>query len=112
MSSSKVFVCSWDNLGFEAIVDFSDWYNNSVMSVLQDKGLGTPPANVEAMMMRARFNPQRNPEVWSFSTTEDLTEETLRSFAEENPQALVDLIRSRGKKLYGSKQPTAKNVIE
>jgi len=100
MNNSRVFVCSWDSAGFEAIIDFTDWYDNAVMNALQDKGLGTPPVNITALTMRARFNPHRNPEIWILTTTEDFSEQSLWEYATENPQALADLIRSKGKPLY------------
>lgn len=100
MSNSRTFVCSWDSAGFEAIIDLTDWYNGAVMNILQDNGLGDPPVNIQAMQMRARFNSHRNPEIWVLNTTEDFSEESLWEYAQEYPQALADLIRSKGKPLY------------
>ena len=61
-------------------------------------------------MMRARFNPQRNYEIWTFNTTEELDKLTLWSYAEVNTQALVDMIRARGKRLYSNAKNTEPRI--
>lgn len=111
MSKNKVFVVSFDTAGFEAIVDLTDWYLESSMDVLRNGQLKKPPVSLQALEMRARFNPHRNPEVWILHTTEDFTEDSLREVAEENPQLLADLIREKGKPVYQNKGYTG-NVIQ
>jgi hypothetical protein len=100
----------WDERGFETIKDCSSWERESLLNTIAGKKLSTPPVNLQAMMMRARFNPQRNYEIWTFNTEESLDEETLWSYAETDPQALVDMIRSRGKKLYGEPATTEPRI--
>jgi hypothetical protein len=102
-SKSRVFVCYWDCNGFECIVDMTSWEKNCLLDTIAGRPLTKPPVSLNMLTLRARFNPQRNPEIWTFNTTDEMTEEDMWSYAEENPQALVDLIRARGKKIYGSK---------
>ena len=92
----------WDENGFEVIKDCTSWERDSLLNTLAGKELSKSPVNLQAMTMRARFNPQRNYEIYTFNTTEDFEEEALWKIAEENPQTLVDLIREKGKRLYGA----------
>jgi hypothetical protein len=50
------------------------------------------------MIMRAKFNPQRFPEIWTFQSEVDL--KTLIKYSKDLPQELVDLIREHGTKVY------------
>ena len=106
MSKSKVYICMWDENGFETLKDCTSWERQSLMNTIAGKELTPAPVNLRAMTMRARFNPQRAYEIWSFNTDESIDEDTLWEIAQENPQALVDMIRTNGKKLYAN----AKNI--
>lgn len=100
------FLAMWDSWGFETIIDVTAEERDAVWSTLK----GVPKqANIpyNAMLLRAKFNPQRSPEIYTFSASIDL--ETLRKYADESPQQLVNLIRDRGHKLYG--EPKQKDVI-
>lgn len=109
-SKTRVYICMWDCNGFETIVDCSSWERESLLNTIAGKELTKPPVNLQALTMRARFNPQRNYEIYTFNTTEDLDEETLWHYANENPQALVDMIRERGKRLYGASLGTETRI--
>ncbi len=104
-SKSRVFVCYWDCYGFETIVDMTAWEKRSLLNMVAGKPLDNPPVSLQYLTMRAKFNPQRNPEIWTFNTVYEITEEDMWNYARENPQALVDLIRERGKNLYRIKMP-------
>jgi hypothetical protein len=95
----------WDCNGFEVIKDCSSWERESLLNTIAGKKLKPAPVNLQAMTLRARFNPQRNYEIWTFNAAEELDEDTLWRYAEENPQALADLIRKNGKCLYKQSQP-------
>ena len=110
MSKSKVYICMWDERGFETIKDCTKWERESLLNTIAGKELSKPPVNLQAMMMRARFNPQRHYEIWTFNTEESLDEETLWRYAEDNPQALADMIRARGKRLYGEPATTQPRI--
>ena len=94
---SHTFVAYWDCLGFETIFDMTSYERTRLLEDLSGRD-PSPAPNLQHMTLRARFNPQRNPEIWVFSSTVD--EDTLRKFAEENPQALVDMIRENGRNVY------------
>jgi len=110
MTKTRVYICMWDERGFETLKDCSSWERETFLNTIAGKELTKPPVNLQAMMMRARFNPQRHYEIWTFNTEDSLDEETLWSYAEANPQALVDMIRDRGKKLYGNAKNTEPRI--
>jgi len=110
MTKTRVYICMWDCNGFEVIADCTKWERESLLNTIAGKQLKPAPVNLQALTMRARFNPQRNYEIYTFNTEESLDEDALWSYAEENPQALVDMIRSRGKRLYGEPATTEPRI--
>ena len=110
MSKSKVYICMWDENGFEVLKDCTKWERESFLDTIAGKELKPAPVNLQALTMRARFNPQRAYEIYTFNTEESLDEDALWEIAYENPQALVDLIRERGKKLYGNAKLTEPRI--
>jgi hypothetical protein len=110
MTKTRVYICMWDENGFEVLKDCSGWERQALLDTLAGKQLKPAPVNLQAMTMRARFNPQRAYEIWTFNAEEDLDEDTLWGYAEDNPQALVDMIRDRGKKLYGNAKNTGPRI--
>ena len=100
--AEHIYIAHWDCLGFEAIIDITQHQQETVWAELK----GEQPKQLRAvplMVLRAKANPQRFPEVWSFSSEIDL--DTLISFSKESPQVLADLIRQRGVKVYVSERP-------
>jgi hypothetical protein len=94
---SHLFVAYWDCLGFETIFDMTSYERIRLMEDLSGKD-PSPAPNLNHMTLRARFNPQRNPEIWVFNSTVDV--EILREFAEKSPQELVDMIREHGTNVF------------
>lgn len=94
---SGYYLAYFDSLGFEAIIDLMPYEKDLTWSALK----GTAPTMklpVGMMIMRARANPQRFPEIWTFQSEVDETE--LKQYAISNPQGLADLIREHGSKVF------------
>lgn len=104
---TRTFLASWDTLGFECVIDITKIERENLIAVLSGKN----PTNLDTMLrniiLRARFNPQRFPQVWIFKSNVD--QKTLWAAASESPQATADLIRKHGTKVYGD--PVTKPVI-
>ena len=109
-SKARVYICMWDENGFEVIKDCTSWERESFLNTIAGKELKPAPVNLHTLTLRARFNPQRNYEIWTFNTTEELDEDTLWSCAYDNPQGLVDMIRDRGKQLYANAKNTEPRI--
>ena len=99
MIKERKFLAYWDCLGFEGIWDITTYERQKLLADLKNTTV-TAPVNLNAMMLRARYNPQRSPEIWLFTATDTIRQEELMDIARDNPQYLVDLIRGRGTSLY------------
>lgn len=110
MSKSKVYICMWDENGFEVLKDCTSWERDTFLATIAGRELKPAPVNLQAMTMRARFNPQRAYEIWTFNTEASIDEETLWTIANENPQSLVDMIRRNGKKIYSNEKLTEPRI--
>jgi len=121
----NLFILSWDNTGLEACVDITEDRDRSdnfeqekIFDLIRDPH--KVPTNeylrrvnqmVSMMMMRARYNPQRHYEIYTVTTTEDVTAENLRDLFETSPQTAAELIRERGNKLYSDRANSKQIVI-
>lgn len=97
---ARNFLVYFDNLGFEAVFDLGQIHSDATMSTLKDESYSMP-FNLNALLMRARFNPQRFPEIWVFEVSDELSEEDVRDLAKNNPQHLADFARVNGKNIFG-----------
>jgi hypothetical protein len=93
------FVAYFDILGFECLVDITSYERHKLLAEISGDDSPKTPVNFHHLLMRARFNPQRNPEIWVFTSTVD--EHTLSKLADDDPQALVDMIREYGNNVWG-----------
>jgi hypothetical protein len=97
---ARNFLVYFDNLGFEAVFDLDQIHSDATMAALKDESYSMP-FNLNALLLRARFNSQRFPEIWVFEVSDEVSEEDVRNMAAENPQALADFARANGKNFYG-----------
>lgn len=106
----NVFVFSFSEEGFEAIVNLTEIDQASIMAKLSDDPKTTSVQSILKMMeLRARYNQQRKMEVWLVKLSEDFTEKELLQWANEDPQAVADLAR-RGEQIAGEK-PGKQKII-
>lgn len=104
--SGNLFIAYWDNQGFESIVDLTAHDKQAMWAELK----GEQPKRLQAVpyfIMRAKANPQRFPEIWTFHSEIDI--ETLLQYSTDYPQALADAIRENGEKVFVT--PRQKDVI-
>jgi hypothetical protein len=92
---SSCYLAYFDTLGFECIINLTDIDKKTMWAALKGQEYRFP---VHAMLMRAKANPQRFPEIWTFWS--DMTTKELLTIAEENPQDLADLLRQQGKSVF------------
>lgn len=102
---STLYLAYFDSLGFECILDLTRHEKKAMWNVLSDKEPEKLP--VFMMIMRAKANPQRFPEIWTFWSEVSLAE--LTALATDEPQALADGIRNVGTKVFVT--PKEKEVI-
>ena len=112
--------------GLEAVIDVTEWERRHeqaekerVWGVLGSEGLEDPGNQVErnlnqivtAILMRARVNSQRHYEVYTVQTDSGISADDMKRMFEDNPQIMADLVRERGKKLWGDRISAEKIVI-
>jgi hypothetical protein len=117
----NTFLIMWCAEGLETIVpidmqQINEEYGKAVMARLSDDEEDVPYSQrmsdtLRAMELRAQVNGQRNYEIYSLRTSPDITEDILCGLFDDNPQAIVDLIRSHGVRILGSGRGTDRPVI-
>ena len=102
------FLITWDTAGVEAIVPIGEWREANIAAKLSGQD---EPHNIgstyNALLLRARFNGHRFPQVWGVNVDDSITEADLRSLPE---QELVNLVKAHGVKFFGGRKE--KSAIE
>ena len=102
----KIYLAYFDTLGFESVIDLTKFEKKAMWSAL--KGVEPERLPIHLMIMRAKANPQRFPEIWTFQSELDL--EDIMCYTKDMPQAMADTIRENGTKVFAT--PKEKTVIE
>lgn len=94
----RYYITMWCSEGIECVQDitqYNDWDTANAFAVLSGEQPRSNPLNsqVNAMRLRARFNSQRNYEIYVFTSTNDLDEDTVKEWANSNPQQFADWVR-------------------
>ena len=103
-----MFAIMWDCHGLEAVAKVPD-PADTTFALLANQ---SPPAmpNINMWALRARFNPQRNYEIYVITATPGISEDDIRAMFEADPQNAADTIRRIGN-LYVSHRETQERVI-
>jgi len=101
---SNLYLAYFDSLGFECVLNLSDIEKKKTWAALKGESYHMPAHH---LIMRAKANPQRFPEIWTFWSSVSTKE--LLALAEDDPQALADGIRNVGTKVFVT--PKEKEVI-
>jgi hypothetical protein len=103
MYEGNIFLLSWDQLGLEAVINVTELEKERTWNTLQDKTGPNLNHIVNGIMMRARYNSQRHYEIYTVTMDSSITEDDVRDMFEASPQAMADLIRERGNKVYSDR---------
>jgi hypothetical protein len=66
---------------------------------------------LDILILRARANPQRHYEIYTVQVEPDVTLKDIQEMFKDTPQAIVDLVRARGNKLYSDRDYAEDKVI-
>lgn len=68
---------------------------------------------IHMMQLRARFNPQRNYEIYMLNTTDGVSKQDLEQWFTDSPQAAVDRVREIGTQLLSHRdtQPERRVIV-
>lgn len=101
----------WDCLGLEYSCDLTNYEKDLMWSALK----GTQPTvripGLDILILRARANPQRHYEIYTVTVEPDVSLKDIQEMFKDTPQAIVDLVRTRGHKLYSDRAYAQDNVI-
>jgi hypothetical protein len=103
MTQGNTFLLSWDCNGREAVVNVSAMDAERTWATLQDKPGPNLNSIVNGIMLRARYNSQRHYEIYTVNMDDSISEQDVRDMFETSPQAMADLIRERGHKMYSDR---------
>jgi hypothetical protein len=102
----ELYIAYFDNLGFEVLQSLSRYEKLRCWQEL--KNGSSPEFPVYSLIMRAKANPQRNPEVYYFWSA--VGEERLIELCEESPQQFADYLRKNGNPIFVTDSP--KEIIK
>ena len=109
---TNTFVFAFSEEGFETIINLSELDMEFVQKKMAGETLPQSPGSVlNFLQLRARYNAQRNMEVWALGADDGLTESDLWDWANSDPQGLAEALRDRGHNIYGAEYSKTKKVI-
>lgn len=103
------FLAMWDMLGLESLIDYTKMEQEKLIDILKGDSASSLDINVAVMVMRATSNPQRHYEIYAFDS--ELQEDELKRMFKNDPQVIVDAIRSVGVAVYSNRANYKERVI-
>ena len=116
----RYFLVMWDCNGLETLQDISEyhpdrWDKNQLMGIMMGKKYNPAPIHrqITQMILRAKFNPQRNYEIYIQHTDDGITAGDFAKAFNDNPQFWADYIREHHSvKIYSDRVKKGSRVIE
>lgn len=101
---SNSFLLSWDHLGLESCINVTAMEKEQVWSLLKNENESSTLQHMVSMIIcRARANSQRHYEIYTITMDGSIIEDDVRNMFKYFPQAMADLIRDRGNKIYSDR---------
>ena len=106
-NKTKHYLAMWDMQGLESLHDvdlhmkkYNEWEQQKVVAILKEERIPNQPLGIplQMMILRASANSQRAYEIYEFNSTVEYDE--LKEAFNDNPQPIVEWIRTNGKKVY------------
>lgn len=101
----------WDCLGLEYSCNLTDYEKDIMWSTLKGEKPSVRIPNLDLLILRARANPQRHYEIYTVQVEPNVSLKDIREMFKDTPQAIVDLVRARGHRLYSDRAYAQDNVI-
>ena len=116
----RYFLLMWDCNGLETLQDISEyhpdnWDKNQLMGIMMGKKYNPAPIHrqITQMILRAKFNPQRNYEIYIQQADPEITAADFAKAFNDNPQFWADYIREHHSvKIYSDRVKKGSRVIE
>jgi hypothetical protein len=106
--TTNAFIFMWDIYGIESVIpitQYEEWDKENTWRALNNEELQRNPINniIQSLLLRARFNPQRNYEIYAVDCSSDLDEDFWWEEWRKNPQGCADIVRTRGQKIFSDR---------
>jgi len=100
--NTNTFAIMWDCYGLESVVNVSEIGRKRTWATLKDQDTKSLPQlpNLNHWALRARYNPQRNYEIYIFEADKTMSREDIIQAFDDHPQHMADTIRRVGTKFY------------
>ena len=112
---NDILIAMWDCNGLETIVNYSEISRLKTWQALKQKDLESNSnvqlPNINAWILRARYNSQRHYEIYSFSIDESLTIDDIKLSFETDPQSIVDMIRLHGQCIFSDRAKQKPQIV-
>ncbi len=116
----RYILASWDSEGFECLQDITHFHPDNfekgqLIDALKGNNIQPNPLGQQISMMklRARFNTHRTPEIYIFTTEDDVEFKHVEDWMIADPQSLVDWVReNHWNKILSDYNPKKRKVIE
>ena len=102
------FAIMWDCYGLEAVQRVPDGADTT-FALLK----GTEPPKLPNLLhwqLRARYNTQRNYEIYVITAQSGITEQDIREMFESDPQTAADTIRRIGHEFYSDRETKERSI--
>jgi hypothetical protein len=106
---NRIYAVMWDCNGLENIAEIPD-PALATFAVLKDQEPPRTP-NLNTWSLRARFNPQRNYEIYVITTTPEIESDDIVSMFDADPQTAADTIRRLGTKFYSDRATQTRAIV-
>lgn len=105
--TANAFLLMWNQHGLEAvkgITEYEQLDKDNVIRILKGEKAERNPLDgiLRSWMLRSRFNPQRNYEIWAVDCSDaSVIEQDWYDWFDSNPQHCANLVRSKGVCFWG-----------
>ena len=106
------FIIMWDCNGLEVCCDVTAAQQKTVWEKLRGElpsESGIP--SLGHLLLRARYNPQRNYEIYTVEAVDGITADDIKEMFETDPQTAADTIRRIGNCFYNGREDQTRRVI-
>jgi hypothetical protein len=110
-TTPQTLLLVWDCLGLEYSVNLTNYDKEVMWSTLKGEKPKVSIPGLNILILRARANPQRHYEIYTVQVEPDVSLKDIQNMFRDTPQAIVDLVRARGHKLYSDRAYAQDNVI-
>lgn len=114
--TTNAYLFMWNQFGIETIVPITQYEDQSkldIWNIIKGNSPGKNPLDdiITMMLLRARYQSDRNYEIYAMDCDEEITKEQLFDLWDNSPQYAADLTREKGICLYSDRHNYRKAVI-